>query len=85
MYGSVVHVCVFATLWTAACQAPLSMESFRQEYGSGMPFPPPGDLPKPGIKPRPPVLAGGFFTTEPLGKPTQTHRNCQTGREGIPL
>ena len=42
------HVQLFATLWTAARQAPLSMESSRQEYWSGLPFPPPGDLPNPG-------------------------------------
>ena len=42
----------------------------RQEYWSGLPFPPPGDLPNPGIEPRSPVLAGGFFTTEPPGKPS---------------
>jgi len=39
-----------------------------QEYWSGLPFPTPGDLPDPGIKPASPALAGGFFTTEPLGK-----------------
>ena len=50
----------------------LSMGFPRQEYWSGLPFPPPGDLPDPGIKPKSPaspVLAGRFFTTEPLGKP----------------
>ena len=36
---------------------------------SGLPFPPPGDLPNPGIEPVFPALAGGFFTTEPPGKP----------------
>ena len=41
----------------------------RQEYWSGLPFASPGDLPDPGIKPAFPVLAGGFFTTEPPGKP----------------
>ena len=41
----------FATLWTLACQAPLSMEFSRQEYWSGLPFPPPADLPIPGIEP----------------------------------
>ena len=41
---------LFATLWTVARQAPLSMRFFRQEYWSGLPFPPPGDLPNPGIK-----------------------------------
>jgi len=41
----------FATPWTVAHQAPLSMEFSRQEYWSGLPFPPPGDFPDPGIKP----------------------------------
>ena len=54
------------TPWTVAHQAPLSMAFSRQEYWSGLPCPPPGDLPDPGIKPMSPVspaLAGGFFTT----------------------
>ena len=42
---------VFVTPWTVAHQAPLSMGFSKQEYWSGLPFPPPGDLPKPGIKP----------------------------------
>ena len=46
-------------LWTVARQAPLSMESPRQEYWSGLPFPPPGNLPNPGIEPLSPALAGG--------------------------
>ena len=58
-----------AAPWTAARQAPLSMGFSRQEYWSGLPFPPPGHLPDPGIKPMSPTLAGGFFTTEPPGKP----------------
>ena len=45
------------------------MESSRQEYWSGLPFPPPGDFPDPGIEPESPALAGRFFTTEPTGKP----------------
>ena len=45
----------FATPWTVACQALLSMEFPRQEYWSGLPFPSPGDLPNPGIKPTSPV------------------------------
>ena len=60
------HVQLFVTLWTAACQAPLSMGFSRQEYWSGLPCPSPGDLPDPGIKPMSlmsPALAGGFFTT----------------------
>ena len=59
----------FATQWTVACQAPLSMGFPRQEYWSGLPFPPPGDLPHPGMEIVSPALAGGFFTTEPSGKP----------------
>ena len=42
--------------WTVACQAPLSVELFRQEYWSGLPFPSPGDLSDPGIKPQSPAL-----------------------------
>ena len=53
---------------TVACQAPLSMGFSRQEYWSGLPFPPPGDLPDPRIDPVSPALAGRFFTTEPPGK-----------------
>ena len=63
-----IPVQLFATLWTVACQAPLSMGLFRQEYWSWLPFPSPGDLPDPGIEPVFPALAGGFFTTEPPGK-----------------
>ena len=60
------------TPWTIAHQAPLSMGQFRQEYWSGLPFLPPGDLLHPGVKlvsPASPTLAGRFFTTEPPGKP----------------
>ena len=60
------------TPWTVALQAPLSMEFPRQGYWSGLPCPPPGDLPDPGIKPATltlPALAGRFFTTVPRGKP----------------
>ena len=56
------------TPWTVAHQAPLSMEFSRQEHWDGSPFPPPGDLPNPGIKPMPPTspaLASRFFTTSP--------------------
>ena len=58
----------FATPWPVACQAPLSMGFFRQEYLSGLPFPSPGDLPDTGIKPTSYALAGELFTTEPSGK-----------------
>ena len=66
---SLSHVQLFVTPWTVACHAPLSMEFSRQECWSGLPFPPPGDLPEPGIKPSSPALAGRFFTTEPPRKP----------------
>ena len=58
----------FATPWTMAHQTPLSMGFSRQEHWKGLPFPPPGDLPDPGIKLVSPALAGRFFTTEPPGK-----------------
>ena len=57
------HIRLFATLWTVAHQAPLSMGYSRQEYWKGLPFPTPGDLPHPGIEPTSlasPPLAGGF-------------------------
>ena len=60
---------LLATPWTVACQAPLSMEFSRQEYSSGLPFPPLRNLSNPGVEPESPALAGGFFTTEPPGKP----------------
>ena len=65
-------VCNSLTPWTAAFQAPLAMGFPRQEYCSGWPCPPPGDLPDPGIKPASltsPALTGGVLTTESPGKP----------------
>ena len=53
---SLSHVRPFATPWTVAYQAPLSMGFSKQEYWSGLPFPSPEDLPDPGIEPRPPTL-----------------------------
>ena len=60
------HVQLFATLWTAAPQAPLSMGFPRQEYWSGLPFTPPGDLPDPGIKPTSPVSPAFQVDSLPL-------------------
>ena len=60
------RVQLFATPWTVAHQAPLSMGFFRQKYWSGLPCPPPGDLPDPGMETvslLSPALAGGLFTT----------------------
>ena len=65
------HVQLFATLWTVAHQAPLSLEFSRQEYHGGLPFPSPGDCPDPGIELlslTSPALAGGFFPLAPPGK-----------------
>ena len=67
-----IHVWLFATPWTLACQAPLSMGFPRQKYWSELPFPPPGDLLNPGFKPTfflSPALADRFFTTELPGNP----------------
>ena len=52
------HVRLFVTLWAVAQQAPLSMGFPRQEHWSGVPFPPPGYHPNPGIKPESPVSPG---------------------------
>ena len=57
------HVQLFETLWTIAHQTTLSMWFHRQEYRSGLPFPPPGDLPDSGIELMTPALASRFFTT----------------------
>ena len=60
-----------ATAWTIALQTPLSMEFPRQEYWSGLPFPPPEDLPDPGMEPTSlasPALAGRFPPPKPPGK-----------------
>ena len=64
---------LFATPWTVALQAPLSMEFSRQAYWNGLPFPTPEDFPNPGIKPASlasPALADRFFTTVPPGEST---------------
>ena len=65
--------------WTAAHQLPLSMQFSRQEYWSGLPCPPPGALPTQGLNPHLCIscTAGGFFTTEPAGKPTEIIRELK--------
>ena len=63
---SLSRVRLFATPWTVAYQAPTSMGFSRQEYWSGLPFPSPGDLPNPGIKPRSPALQTDALPSEPL-------------------
>ena len=59
----------FATPWTLACQASLSMGFSRPEYWSGLPVPSPGDLPNPGIEPRSPALQADSLPSELPGKP----------------
>ena len=63
------HVQLFATLWTVAHQAPLSMGFSWQEYWSGLPFHPPGDVPSPGIQPKSSTLQADSLPSEPPGKP----------------
>ena len=63
---SLSHVQLFVTSWTVAYQAPPTMGFSRQEYWNGLPYPPPWDLPDPGIEPvslMSPSLAGRFLTT----------------------
>ena len=63
------RVRLFATPWTVACQAPLSMGFSSQEYWSGLPCPPQGNLPHPRIESASPALLAGSLTAEPSGKP----------------
>ena len=67
---SLSRVWLFATPWTVAHQAPLSMGFSRQEYCSGLPFPSPGDLPDPGIEPWSPAFQADSSPSEPPGKPS---------------
>ena len=68
--GLVTKSCpTLMTPWTIACQTPLSMGFSRQEYWNELPFPSPGDLPNPGIKPRSPALQADSLPTEIRGKP----------------
>ena len=72
---------LFATPWTVACQALLSMEFSRQKYWCGLPVPPPGDLPNTGVEPTSlasPALAGRFFTSSTTSVPhCPAHRRNQ--------
>ena len=63
----ILYACVHvqSTQWTVANQSPLSLGFPRQEFWSGLPLPPPGGLPNPGIESTSPALAGGSFITEP--------------------
>ena len=65
---SLSHVQLFATLWTVAYQAPLSIGFSRQEDCRGLPLPSPWDFSDPGIEPRLPTLQAGALASEPLGE-----------------
>ena len=84
---SLSRVQLFATPWTVAYQAPLSMGFSRQEYWRGLPFLPPEDLLDPGIEPASPgapALAGGFFITETTGKPTRVVEDMKINKCDMP-
>ena len=70
------HVQLLVTPWAVAHQGPLSMEFSRQEYWSGLLFSSPEDLPHPGTEPVSSVLAGGFFISQPPGKPRRFLKRC---------
>ena len=84
---SCIWLCV--TLWTVACQVPLSMRFSRQEYWNGLLCPPPGDRPDPGTEPMSlfsPALAGGFFTTSTTWEaPEDTDHSYHTGKAAAAL
>ena len=92
---SLRHAHLLGTPWTVARQTPLSMGFSRRKYWSELPFPPPNDLPNPGIKSMSsasPVLAGRFFTSELPGKPhnkahtyiiSSHYTNCTTKTMGL--
>ena len=68
-FSSVTQSCqLFATPWTVACRAPLSMGFSRQEYFSGLPFPSLGDLPNPGMEPASAALQADSLLSEPPRK-----------------
>ena len=67
------RVQLFATPWTVAHQASLSMGFSRQEYWSGLPFPSPGNLPDPGVEPGSPTLQADSLPSEPPGEQTPNH------------
>ena len=74
---------LFTTPWTIAHQVPLSMEFYRKEYCSRVPFPTPGDLPNPRIKPISPALQADSLLSEPSGKPKNTGVGSLTLLQGI--
>ena len=75
---SLSRVRLLVTPWTVALQAPLSVGFSGQEYWSGLPFPPPEDLPGPGIKPGSPASQADSSPSEPQGSPLASHQ-CLLG------
>ena len=84
--GLVAKWCpTLAIPWTVAGQAPLSLGFSRQEYWSGLPFPSPGDLPDPGIKPRSPAWQADSFPSELQGSPLGVLVLCNTSLQKLLL
>ena len=81
---SLSRVLLFATPWTVAYHASLSMGFSRQEYWSGLPFPSPGDLPDPGNEPRSPTLEADTLTSEPPGKRYDNNTNTVSAHYDFP-
>ena len=65
---------LFVTPWTVACQAPLLVDFSRKEYWKGLPFSTSEDISDQKIEPVSLALAGGFFTTQPPGKPQRVNK-----------
>ena len=72
MFSHFSNVCLFVTLWTISCKAPLLMGFSRKEYWSGQPVPSPGALPDPVIKHESPTLQADSSPSEPPGKPVDS-------------
>ena len=82
------HFWLSVTLWTVACKAPLSMGFPRQEYWNGLPFPPPGDLPDPGIEPASAVVPAWQADSLPLshlGSPVKSPCVCSVPQSCVTL
>ena len=78
-----IHVWLFAILWTVAFQAPFVPGILQAEYWRGLPCPSPGDLPDSGIEhipPASPALQGDSLPTEPPGKPSSLRVTCKSQR-----
>ena len=79
------YMCAQSCPTLCDAMAPLSMGFLRQEYWSGLPLPPSGDLPDPGIKPMSPALADRFFSIEPPGKPNHLYHQIRSVAQSCPI